>query len=76
MSQEFGVLPGVDVDPYTIAVYESGGAGEIDSKAFSAEHVISYQHICFQSVNQVQLAGNGRVDLTAIFVKTRDVDRC
>ena len=75
MSQEFGLLPGVDVDSYTPAVYESEGAGEVDSKALSIEHIISYQHICFQSVNQVQLADNGHVNPTAFFVNTRDVDR-
>lgn len=75
MSQEFRVLLGVNVDTYTTAVYESGGAREIDSKALSAKHVISHQHICFQSVNQIQLTGDERIDLTAISVKTRDVDR-
>lgn len=59
MSQEFGVLPGIDIDSYTTAVYESGGAEKVNSKALSIEHVISYQHIRFQSVNQMQLAGDG-----------------
>lgn len=51
MSQKFGVLPSIDVDPYTTAVYKIGEAGKVDSKVLSAEHVIFYQHIYFQSVN-------------------------
>lgn len=69
------MFSGVDVDSYTTIVYEAGGAGEVNSKALSVEHVISYQHICFQFVNQVQLASNGRVDLTVFFVNTSNIDR-
>lgn len=75
MFQEFGALPGVDDDFYTTAMYKSGGVGEVDSKALSAEYVISHQHIRLQSVNQVQLASDGCVDLTALYVNTRDVNR-
>lgn len=53
MPEELGVLPGVDVDLYIAAVYESGGARQIDSKALSIEHVVIYQHFCFQPVNQL-----------------------
>ena len=74
MSQKFRVLPGVNVNTYTTAVYESGGARKVDSKALSTEHVISYQHICFQSINQMQLAGDRRIDLTAVSIKTRNID--
>lgn len=51
ISREFEMLPGIEVDLHTTAMYESGESGEVDSKAFNAEHVITHQHIRFQSVN-------------------------
>lgn len=76
MPQELGVLPGIDVHFHTTAVCRTEGGGEVDSKAFSPEYVITHQHIHLQSVNQMQLAVDGYVDLIAIFVNTRDVDCC
>lgn len=75
MPQEFGALLNVDVDLHITAVYESERGEKVDSKAFSAQHIITHQHICVQSVNQMQLAADGCVDFTALFVNTRDVDR-
>lgn len=42
MPQELGVLPGIDVDFYTTAVYKSAKDGEVDSKAFSAKYVVPH----------------------------------
>lgn len=72
--QELGVLSGVDINLYIAAMYKSGGAGQIDSKTLSLEHVIIYQYICFQQVNQIQLAAHACVNLMAFFINTRNVD--
>lgn len=45
------MLPDLDINPYTIAVYKSERGGEVDSKAFCTEHVITNQHICPYSVH-------------------------
>ncbi len=74
MSQEFGLLSGIDVDFHTTAVYESGRGGEVDSKALNTEHVVIHQYICFQSVNQVQLAADRFIDFTALSINIRDLD--
>lgn len=74
LSQKIRVLPGADINPYITAVYESGGGGEVNSKAFRAKHIVTNQHISLQSVNQVQFATNERIDFTAFFLNTRDVD--
>lgn len=42
MSQKFEVLPGIDINLYNTAMYKSRRAREVDSKAFNAEHIISY----------------------------------
>lgn len=70
------MLSSIDVDFHTTAVYESGRDGEVDSKALNIEYVVTYQYICLQSINQVQLVANGCVDLTAFFVNIRDVNCC
>lgn len=70
------MLFGVDINFHITAVYESGRDGEVNSKALSAEHVITHKHICFQSANQVQLVVHGCVVLTAFFVNTKNVNCC
>lgn len=47
MLQKFRVLSGVDVDLYTTTVYEGWRGEKVDSKALSAEHIVTHQHICF-----------------------------
>lgn len=42
MLQKLGILSGIDIDLYTTAVYEGGGGREIDSKAFSAKHIVTH----------------------------------
>lgn len=68
------MLPSVDVDLHTAAVYESRRGEEVNSKALSTEHVVTHQHICLQPVNQVQLAADRCVDLIVFFMNTRDID--
>lgn len=51
MPQELGVLPSVDINLHTAAVYESEGGREVDNKALSTEHVITHQHICLHAFN-------------------------
>lgn len=42
MSKKFRVLSGVNVELFTIAMYDSKRVLKVDSKALNAEHVISY----------------------------------
>lgn len=75
MSQEFGVLPAlmsILIPQQCIKVEE---LGRLIVKPSVQSTSFSYQHIQFQSVNLVQLAGDECVDLTAFFVNTRNVDR-
>lgn len=41
MPQKFRLLPGVDVNLHSIAMYENGGDREVDGKAFNAEYIIT-----------------------------------
>ena len=47
------MVPSANDDSYPIASNVSGGVGEVDCEALSAEDIIPSEHICFQTVDQV-----------------------
>lgn len=70
------MLPGIDINFNTTTVYKSREDKKFDSKAVCADHIVSYQHLCFQSVNWAQLAVEKNLDLIALFDNSRDIDCC
>lgn len=61
-------------DNYPTAQNVGGNAGKVDCKALDTEDIVPNKHICFQTLNQVQLKLDARVDLLALPVKAQNIE--